>query len=81
MISVRALAIVLLLAACAPARTRVVTVPKTDAAMKCWRECKLINATCEGSAVDETMEQRQFRCSREQSACLLTCPGAREEWR
>lgn len=77
-----------LISACAHQPTRHIYVPKTPEAAKCWRECKAIAATCLtaapaarnlGTAI--VHDQYEERCEEERKDCLLTCPGATEEWR
>lgn len=70
------------LAVCAPRKYRHIYVPKSSA--DCWRECKAIEATCNNrpppprSAGWANLESV---CAEERKNCLMSCPGAVEEWR
>jgi hypothetical protein len=77
----------MLLISCAPTMVRHVFVAKTDEGGKCWRECTAIAKTCEaarenigGLAGMGAARTRREQCRLEQQDCLMTCPGAREEW-
>lgn len=80
---------VVLIAACVHnERQRHIYVPKTPEAARCWRECKAIAMTCEnaprpvnGMIGDIARINREEECEDQRKDCLLTCPGAREEWR
>jgi nitrous oxide reductase accessory protein NosL len=84
--AVRVLAVALLLAGCAHhERTRHVYVPKSSGS--CWRECKQIEATCNskttvyvGSEVVGVGGANDAVCADQRKDCLLSCPGAVEEW-
>ena len=81
----RALLGVVLLLACAPVRTRHIYVPKSSGG--CWRECKAIEATCNGKTtvyvgnnVVGVAGANEGECAENRKDCLLSCPGAVEEW-
>jgi hypothetical protein len=81
----KALPALLLLACVAQARAyRHIYVPNQPESAKCWRECKLVEATCNNrpppprSAGWNNLEDV---CEEQRKDCLLSCPGATVEWR
>jgi hypothetical protein len=84
----RAALLFVLIVACVHAPRRHIYVPKTPEAAKCWRECKAIAVTCENAplvigGIDGViaLSNRGHHCEEERLDCLVTCPGAVEEWR
>lgn len=80
------LGVVLISAMCGSRqRTRHIYVPKSSGA--CWRECKAIEATCNsktnvyvGAGRVNVGGSDEGECAEHRKDCLLSCPGAREEW-
>lgn len=76
-------AVLLLLCCATPRRYRHVYVPKQPESAKCWRECKGIEATCQNRPPPTNTRWTNIDefCADQRMDCLVSCPGAVEEWR